>query len=142
MENRNKATLLGGIDAIFVQHSNCGFHINALLMYQDFNALEEDIIIQKTIFNPESSKEHVRNIEWMIRLYKEKIRERYSRFKFRKIPRVMVCEILEDAIIWMDNIPPKAVISENLIPQMIITGTPLDYEKLCKFEFESYAQFI
>ena len=54
----------------------------------------------------------------------------------------MVCEMAEDAITWLNNTLPKYRISKHLIPQMIITGTHLDYDKHCKFELGSYAQVV
>ena len=98
-------------------------------MDQESNELEEDIINLQIKFNPEISKKHVGEIERMIQLYKEII----HRLPFQKIPRVMVCEMGEDAITWMNNIPPKCGISEHISPQMIITVTPFYYKKQCKF---------
>ena len=48
----------------------------------------------------------------------------------------------EDAITWLNNTLPKYRISEHLIPQMIIAGTQLDYDKNCKFELGSYDQVV
>ena len=98
LENRNKATLLGGIDVIIVCYRKGVFNTNNLLIDQDFNATEGDIFKQHINFNPTSSKENVGDIEKMIQAYKERIHARCSSLLFRKIPRVMICDTVEDAL--------------------------------------------
>ena len=44
----------------------------------------------------------------------------------------MACEMVEDSVTWMNNIPPKGGILENISPGMIITETPFDYDRQCK----------
>ena len=78
----------------------------------------------------------------MIQLTYYIIRARHSHLLFRKIYRVMVCDMMEVSIIWLNNISPKGVISEHISPKIIITGTPLDYEKQCNFYFGVYAQVV
>ena len=62
----------------------------------------------------------------MIQLYKGKIRKICDRLQFGKVTRVVIYDIMEDAITWMNNITPKFGIREHLIPKMIITEKTLE----------------
>ena len=127
LANRKNDKLLRGIDAIIAQYSEGVLQINKLLMNQECKKIEEDRINQQMIFIPESSKEHIGEIDWMIQIYKERFCAICSCLKFRKMPRVMVCDMVKYSITCLNNIPAKFGIIEHISTQMVITVTTLYY---------------
>ena len=76
----------------------------------------------------------------MIQVQKEIIHARRSRIPFQKIPISMECEIVEESITWLNNIPSRCGISEHFSPKMVLIGSTLECEKKCKFGFGSFTQ--
>ena len=52
----------------------------------------------------------------------------------------MMIELVNYAVSWLNNFPPKGGVSSTLSPRTIFTGVQLDFNKHCKIEFGAYAQ--
>jgi hypothetical protein len=54
---------------------------------------------------------------------------------FKKIPIRMTIELVYHAVFWLNSFPAPDRVSDVIIPQEIVIGTKLDYEKYCRLEF-------
>ena len=86
--------------------------------------------------NVTSKSEHVPEIDRGIGTLKERIRATISRLPYNQhLPRVIVREVLINAVMMLNSFPPKSAINTRLSPRTIISGVKLDYNKHCKMPF-------
>ena len=59
---------------------------------------------------------------------------------FKKIPALMIKEMVEGSVMWLNMFPPKDGVSTTISPRSLITGLQIDYHKHCRIECGAYAQ--
>ena len=72
--------------------------------------------------NTTAAREHVREIEQKIRVIKERARGMFNTLPYKKIPRVMVIELLHFCVMWMNSFPVKLGISEKWSPRELVSA--------------------
>ena len=99
-----------------------------------------DLSEMKIMLNTVSNPEHVPITERRIRTVKERVRSIYNMLPFRKIPAMMVVQMVYSYNLWPNVFPPTDGVSEKLSPQDLITGQVIDFKKNCRLEYGAYAQ--
>jgi len=90
--------------------------------------------------NTTASREHVGEIEQKIRVIKERARSTFNTLPYKKIPRVMVIELLHFCVMWMNSFPVKSGISEKWSPRELVSCTKLDAKLQFRAPFGSYCE--
>ena len=56
------------------------------------------------------------------------------------MPRIMIIELAKATVYWLNSVPHNLGVSKILSPRTIVTGTNIDYNKHCEYEFGEYVQ--
>jgi hypothetical protein len=76
-----------------------------------------------------SREEHVPVAERRIHTLKERCRCICNTLLFKKLPGMLVVQIISTCNFWLNIFPPKDGISANINPRELITGDKIDYNK-------------
>eukprot|EP00957_Ditylum_brightwellii_P126301 9629561-Ditylum_brightwellii.AAC.1 len=107
-------------------------------MDNKFGCLQKDL---KPIgLDNTSANKHVPEIKRQNHVIKECARAIKCTLPFKKIPTIMIIEIISFVVTWLNVFPPKLGISKHLSPRAILVGTQLNYDKHCRIPFRAYAQ--
>jgi hypothetical protein len=87
-----------------------------------------------------SHEEHVPDAERRIRTLKERCRCICNTPSFKKLPGMLVVQMVSTCNFWLNGFPPKDGISRNINPREMITGVKIDYNKHIQAEFGEYVQ--
>jgi hypothetical protein len=87
-----------------------------------------------------SREEHVPVAERQICTLKELCRCICNTLPFKKLPGMLVVQMVSTCNFWMNIFPPKDGISRNINPRELITGVKIDYNKHIQTEFGEYVQ--
>ena len=90
--------------------------------------------------NTTAAREHAGEIERKIRVIKESARGTFNTLPYKKIPRVVVIELLHFCVMWMNSFPIKLGISEKWSPRELVSRTKLDAKLHCRAPFGSYCE--
>ena len=75
------------------------------------------------------SNSHVREIERMIRVIKERIRETYNTLVFRKIPCRLIVELFSFVVFWLNSLSDS--VADELSARTVMNGLTISYKKHC-----------
>jgi hypothetical protein len=90
--------------------------------------------------NTTAAREHVPEVERKIRLIKEQGRGILNTLQFKKMPRLMLIELIYHVVPWLNAFPAKSGVSEMLSPREIVYRHKLDFAKHCKLPFGTYCK--
>jgi hypothetical protein len=110
-----------------------GFQVDTVLMNNKFEKLQNLMPILAT--NTIAAKEHVLEVECKIRLMKEQGRGILNTLPFKKMPRIMLIELIYHVMLWLNAFLTKTEVSETLSPHKIVYQHKLDFAKHCKLPF-------
>ncbi len=135
--SRTAKLLADGIRRIIDLYSRGGFQVGTVLMDNEFEKLTNLVpIIQ---INTTAAKEHVPEIERLIRLIKEQGRGILNTLPFKKLPRLILTELIYQVVLWLNAFPLKnSGVSANLSPRELVIRHKLDFAKHCRAQFGSY----
>ena len=68
------------------------------------------------------------------------MRCRYNTLPFQRMPRIMIIELAKATVYWLNSVPHNLGVSKILSLHTIVTGTNIDYNKHCEYEFGEYVQ--
>jgi hypothetical protein len=71
--------------------------------------------------NTTAVQEHVGAIERKISIIKERARGTLNTLPYKKLPKLMVIELLHFCVMWMNSFPVKSGISEKWSPQELVS---------------------
>jgi hypothetical protein len=77
-------------------------------------------------------------VEIKIRLIKERGRGILNTLPFKKIPRLVLIELIYHVVLWLNAFPAKSGVSETLSPCKIVYRHKLDFAKHCRLPFGTY----
>jgi hypothetical protein len=80
----------------------------------------------RVALNTTAAQEHVGEIERKIRVIKERTRGMCNTLPYKKLPKMMVIELLHFCVMWMNSLPVKSGISEKWSPRELVSRTKLD----------------
>jgi hypothetical protein len=87
-----------------------------------------------------SREEHVPVAERRIHILKERCRCICNTLPFKKLPAMLIVQMVSTCNLWLSIFPPKDGISRNIKPRELITGVKTDYNKHIQAEFGEYLQ--
>ena len=76
----------------------------------------------------------------MIQTLKERIRATRHSLPFKRMPRLMLVEMVYYNTMWINAFPAKYGVSNTISPRTMLTGVTLNYKKHCHLEFGAYVQ--
>jgi hypothetical protein len=140
LSSQCEAEIMKGLRFVFQTYKARGFKIDVLLGDGEFEPLREQIYGLDAQLNTTSNDEHVGDIERYIRVVKERARATYNLTPFKKMPPMMIQELVGGCVFWLNAFPHEGGISDTLSPCTIMTGKIIDYNKHCRIMFGAYAQ--
>jgi hypothetical protein len=132
--------LFGCIKQIQRVYTQRGFHMNEILMDGQFECLHGDLASIGILLNTVSAGEHVPEAERYIRTIEERVRAIYNTLPYKRMPALMIIEMVKASVLWLNSFPHPKGVSQELSPQSIVVGSEVDYNKHCRLEFGEYVQ--
>jgi Reverse transcriptase (RNA-dependent DNA polymerase) len=138
VDDRRQATMKKCIDMSLQQYHARGFRVTDIHADHEFDCLRLNLLpINLNIVAPDS---HVGEVERSIRTIKERNRSTVHGLPYRRLPRLLVREIVKHSIQCLNQVPADDGLSTTMSPNTILTGVPNpDYNKL-RLEFGTYVQ--
>jgi hypothetical protein len=115
-----------------------GFQVSTVLMENEFEKLQN--LVPIFAINTMVAKEHVPEVECKIRLIKEWGRGILNTLLFKKMPRLMLIELVYHVVLWLNVFLAKSGVTETLSPCKIVYRHKLDFTKHCKSPFGTYGK--
>ena len=138
--DRSKDTLLKCFKHVVDYYNRRGFSVKFILMDPESSPMQQDVAHLGVTLNPASYKEHCGDIERMIRTIKERVRCGWNKLPYDPKPHLMIRELINFTVMWLNAFPPKEGISKTLSPRILVAGTKLSAKEHCRIEFGAYAQ--
>jgi len=130
--------LAAGITRMMDLYAHGGFQVGTVLMDNEFEKLRN--LVPILAINTTAAKEHVPEVERKIRLIKERGRGILNTLLFKKMPRLMLIELIYHVVLWLNAFPANSGVSETLSPCEIVYQHKLDFAKHCKSPFGTYCE--
>jgi hypothetical protein len=130
--------LAAGITRMMDLYAHGGFQVGTVLMNNEFKKLRN--LVPILTVNTTAAKEHVPEVERKIRLIKERGRGIPNTLPFKRMPRLMLIELVYHVILWLNAFPEKSRVSDTLSPREIVYRHKLDFTKHCKSPFGMYCE--
>ena len=118
--NRSKRSLLEQFKQICRIYEARGFRINIVRGDGEFKCLTQDILPAR--FDPAAADDHVDVVERSIQTVKADCRTITHGLPFKRVPRIMVTEMIVHAIRNRNMFPSPDGVSTTLSPLSIVTG--------------------
>jgi hypothetical protein len=115
-----------------------GFQEGTVLMDNEFEKLQNLVTI--LAINTTAAKEHVPEVERKIRLIKERGRGILNTLPFKKMPRLVLIELVYHVVLWLNAFPAKSGLSETPSTRETVYRHKLDFTKHCKSPFGTYCE--
>ena len=98
--------------------------------------MEFELLINKMddfVINTTAAREHVGDIERMIRTVKELCCSVVSKLPYKDcMPDQFIIHLIYFVMMWINAFPADNGVSENFSPHKIVAGLKMDYTKHCK----------
>jgi hypothetical protein len=136
--SRTAKQLSAGITWMIDLYARKGFQVGTVLMnneFEKFRNLVPILAIYTTV-----AKKHVLEVERKIRLIKEWGRGILNALPFKKMPRLMLIELVYHVVLWLNAFPSNSGVSKTLSPHEIVYRHKLDFPKHCKSPFRMYCK--
>jgi len=117
-----------------------GFHVKTCNGDGEFQPLRGILADATSQLNITAEDEHVPEVERYIRTLKERTRATYNVLPFKKIPGMMIVEMVHSSNYWLNMFPANDGVSATQSPRRIMTGQSSDYLLHCKLQYGEYAQ--
>jgi hypothetical protein len=130
MPTRTAKQLAAGIVRIMDLYSRGGFQVGTVLMDNEFEKLRN--LVPVLAVNTTAAKEHAPEVERRIRLIKERGRGILNTLPFKKMPPIMLIELIYHVVPWLNTFPTTSGVSETLLPRKIVMQHKLDFTKHCR----------
>jgi Reverse transcriptase (RNA-dependent DNA polymerase) len=117
-----------------------GFRVRECHGDGEFESLRADLADVGAQLNVTAEDEHVPEAERYVRTLKERARATYNTVPFKKMPGIMIVELVHAANYWLNMFPANDGVSSTLSPRRIMTGQHCDYALHGQLQFGEYAQ--
>ncbi len=138
MQTRTAKQLAVGIVRVMDLYSRGGFQVGTVFMDNEFKKLRN--LVPVLAVNTTAAKEHVPEVERRIQLIKERGRGILNTLPFKKMPQIMLIELIYHVVLWLNAFPTKSGVSETLSLREIVMRHKLNFTKHCKEQFGSYCK--
>ena len=135
---RDKKTLLKEtLQTLDIYHSR-GFEVTSIHADMEFECIKNDLL--PTQFDIAPNDAHVPEVERSIRTIKERVRADIHDMPYKRLPKLMIIELVRRAVKCLNQFPAPDGVSDTLSPFTIMTGKPNpDYLQM-KVDFGAYVQ--
>ena len=123
-----------------LEYTSRGFEVVDAHANKEFECLHGSLgNVSLEICGPD---EHVPEVERSIRTMKETMRATAHGLPYRRLPKIMIIELVAMATHCLNGFPKEDGVSEHMSPYSIVTGrSRMDYNKI-PLEFGSYVQLL
>ena len=111
LPSRTAKHLVQTLERVFRIYSSIGFIVQTAMMDMEFEKLKP--LMPHVALNTTAAREHIGEIDQKIRVIKERARGTFNTLSHKKLPRMMVIELLHFCVMWMNSFPMKSGISEK-----------------------------
>ena len=138
--DRTKETMVSFVNKSVLEYTSRGFEVVDAHANKEFECLRESLgNVSLEICGPD---EHVPEVERSIRMMKETMRATAHGLPYRRLPKIMIIELVAMATRCLNGFPKEDGVSEHMSPHSIVTGrSRMDYNKI-PLEFGSYVQLL
>ena len=141
LTSRTATEIYRGIDVIFRNYNNSGFHIKTIHADGEFKTLMDEVADTLSIdMNYTSKEEHVPEAERNNRMIGERIRAAYHLLPYKAIPKVMLRTLAMVCTHQLNLFPAKGGVSAYYSPHVIMSQQNWDFTKHCQVPFGAYVQ--
>ena len=112
---RTAKRLVHTFERVFRMYATARFVIQTALMDMEFEKLRT--IMSHVALNTMLAREHIGEVEQKIRVIKERARGTFKTLPYKKLPKLMVKELLHFCVMWINLFPMKSGISRKWSPQ-------------------------
>ena len=138
VKSRTKGVILKETMAAVALYEARGFDVVDIHADMDFECIKDDV--RPILMNLNAHDDHVGEVERSIRTIKERVRADVHSMPFKRLPKIMVVELVNRAVLVLNQFPALDGVSDTLSPLTIMTGKPNPDFHNMKIEFGSYAQ--
>ena len=114
--------------------------MTSFMMNGEFECLRQDFNHISIRLNTTANDEHNPMIERFIRTLKDAVRSIYFMLPFKKIPTLMLTDLVYYNTFWKNAFPRADNIDNHLSPRTIVTGMPMNHSLHCQMEYGTYVQ--
>ncbi len=93
--------LVHTLEQVIRIHGSAGFVVQTTMMEMKFDKLKS--LFLHVVLHTTAAREHVGKIEQKIRVIKERARGTINTLPYKKLPRLMVIELLHFCMMWMNS---------------------------------------
>jgi hypothetical protein len=117
-----------------------GFHIKTVHADGEFAPLKPFIESMPggPMVNLDSANDHVPEIEWRIRVVKERCRATRHSVPYERFPKLMMIHIVLNVVKLLNFFPTHGGVSDTLSPKTIMSGETLDFKKHLSLQIGQY----
>jgi hypothetical protein len=130
--------LAAGIKQVMSLYLQGGFHVGTVLMDNNFKKLKD--LVPEIVVNTTTAKEYIPEVKQCIRLIKERGRAFLNALPYKKMPQVMLVELIYHVVLWLNAFPTKTGVSKDLLPHKILTCQKPDFGKHARAVFWPYCK--
>ena len=140
LNNRKQSTIFSAVRHVLDIYKRRGFCVTFILMDGEFECLRADLLAIGVSLNTTANDEHSPVIERFIRTIKDGVRSISTVLPYKKLPTIMLTDLVYHVIFWKNAFPHKDNIDHRLSPRTIVTGMHIDFKSSCQLEFGQYVQ--
>jgi hypothetical protein len=140
LKNAKANTIMKNITEVHNVYVKRGFLLEILEADGQFEPLRGELADLGITLNKCSREEHVPVAERRIRTLKDRCRSICNTLPFKKLPGMLIVQMVSTCNFWLNIFPPKDGVSRNINPRELITGVKIVYDKHIRAEFGEYVQ--
>jgi hypothetical protein len=130
LKSRNAKQLIHTLERVHRIYGKAGFMVQTALMDMEFKNLRDNL--PNIILNTTAAQEHVGEIKRKIQVVKERATSTINGLPYKMLPKLMIIELVNFCVIWVNLFPVKLGISEKWSPSEILSRHKLDAKLHCK----------
>ena len=119
--SRTEKQLTAGITRVMDLYTHGRFQVGTVLMDNEFETLRSPMRI--LAINTTAAKEHMPEVERKIRLIKERGRGILNTLPFKRMPRLMLIELVYHVVLWLNAFPAQSGVLTHYPHVRLYTST-------------------
>jgi hypothetical protein len=119
LPSRTAKRLVHTLKRVFRIYATAGFVIQTSLTDMEFEKLRT--MMPHVVLNTTAAREHIGEVERKIRVIKERARGTFNKLPYKKLPKLMVIDLLHFCVMWMNSFPVKSGISKKWSPWELVS---------------------
>ena len=140
LPNRKIVSVIKAFDQTNAIYTGRGFKIKTVFADPEFTPAKFELLDREVALDVAQAGAHIPRIERNTKFVKERVRATRHTLPFKRIPLVMLVELVFCCVLWINAFPRKGGVSDTTSPRQIMTGVQFDYAKHCKCPFGAYVQ--